>query len=76
MIWQIFRGLDLHSLYTDPAPHIITAHTGSTVNNLDDLDVLDDLDDLDGLGHEICSTYNAQLIGPDGVPPKPPRFVL
>ena len=32
-----FPGLDLHSLYTDPAPFITTADTKSTVDDLYDL---------------------------------------
>ena len=39
-------GLDLNSMYTDPAEHITTAAIGSTVDDLDDLDDLDNLSDM------------------------------
>ena len=39
MIWQMIAGLDMYSLYADPAPHIVTAGTGSTaVVDVNDLD--------------------------------------
>ena len=44
MIYErILPGLDLHYLFTDPAHNIITADTGSTVDDLYDLYDLYDL---------------------------------
>ena len=38
MIWQLFLGLDLFSLYADPVQHLIAVATRSTADYLDDVD--------------------------------------
>ena len=48
----------MYSLYTDPAQHLTTADTGSTIDYIDDLDRdLSDVDYLDDniIGSEIRS---------------------
>ena len=47
----MFPGLDRYSLYADPALHLITAETGSTLDNLHDLY------DLDGM-YDLCDLYD------------------
>ena len=50
----MFPGLDLYSSPTDPAQHLITAGTGSTVDDLYDLC---DIYDLYGL-YDVYNLYD------------------
>ena len=57
--YHMVKGLDLYSTYyTDPAQHLITVDTGSTVDDLHDLYHLHDLHDL----HDLNDLYEPKYL--------------